>query len=1161
MKKNRLLWVCFPLYLLWNCTEQCEWKSWHASCALKGNRIMIHGGYDGDLALDDLHIFTLATSSWMKIKLEPSPIPRAGHQAICLPYNHENEEQDEVLIFGGGNNDGNFFHDLLSANIPFNPIEDQQCLTNFLPSNLKEQQHQYQELRRQQHEEEEHQRRQQEEDEEDEERRQQEQEEFDEEEELRQQEQDEYDEEEERRQQEEDEERRHEQEEHDEEERRQKEEEEEERRQQQEDDDEEEEQRRQEEEDEKLRQQEDDEEEERRRQQQQDDDEEEERRRQQQQDDDEEEDRQQQIEEEERQLQQQLQDEEERRRQQEDNEEEQRRQQEEDDAEEEERRQQEQEQIQEEEDYYMNYEDDDNIKGEDLTGIHIINILLLGGLLLVLVAVLWRAYLKSRVRCYEHATELVSNQRTTEQPDSTVDDLDGSETFEVHYSVINDSSYIIRPSRDWDLPVGPQPFETSIGDDLERCRRSRNYILHRGNTLFTDQDVNDIFSEFESIAERFEKALHKQPNEFVSEFENLRTCSMDAATEKMYLDNLQDLMKNEKVTLESIQALKIQGTQTEERMFYVEQDLQSLKGKIKIWKADEDDSENFETEMTKARLIFLTPKSLCNHLIETAATKVSIDIFTLIVLDECHHTHDKSVYNELMSYYRIAKYREKTHRLPQILGLTASPDVTKLSVVQRNREELLQYTSIPEKVPIASTTRKLDPLKDILLGAMEYVENKLNSRIVSNFLTENLLNNRDLYEALGNPPVQRTDVRYIQWIGETKEKVEHVLHKDPKVPRLLHACLRHLELYTECLEINSLLEIDQVREIVMQRYADESFASQNANSNEETEIVSKLRGVFAELREIGRNIEGNPDVKNVIERIENEYQLLKEESRFIIFVKARATAKALAERLPSYLRSTHLTGSHKSVEEAGLPAHEQIEVLEKFRNGEHLCIVATSVGCEGLDVPQCNMMIRYRFSADEISSLQMRGMHCSMKSSQKEGREVIVGTSQEFETEKKNIQRQYLMTQAIDEVSKLNITRDIAVAEKMIYEIEEIERRTANMKLNQKERGFLLSIVNTVALSLPMAIQCDKVDRRQIPKKKQREFDGIKKLGKAYGLECGHNWGSIVIYNECEFVALSQDYIKIFDRQADSFINCEKWYDLKFKIEEISDDDFMNYNR
>ncbi|XP_071130634.1 uncharacterized protein [Mytilus edulis] len=85
---------------------------------------------------------------------------------------------------------------------------------------------------------------------------------------------------------------------------------------------------------------------------------------------------------------------------------------------------------------------DSAVEHQNLTEIHIINILLLGGLLLVLIAVLWKAYLKSRVRCYDHATELAPNQRTTEQPDSTVDDLDGSETFGVHYSVINDLSYM-----------------------------------------------------------------------------------------------------------------------------------------------------------------------------------------------------------------------------------------------------------------------------------------------------------------------------------------------------------------------------------------------------------------------------------------------------------------------------------------------------------------------------------------------------------------------------------------------------------------------------------------------------------------------------------------------------------------------------------------------
>lgn len=75
--------------------------------------------------------------------------------------------------------------------------------------------------------------------------------------------------------------------------------------------------------------------------------------------------------------------------------------------------------------------------------------------------------------------------------------------------------------------------------------------------------------------------------------------------------------------------------------------------------------------------------------------------------------------------------------------------------------------------------------------------------------------------------------------------------------------------------------------------------------------------MFAEIKDTGRYIKSNPDVKVVIERIENAYQQLKEDSRFIIFVKTRATAIALAERLPDYLRSTYLTGSNESVKERG----------------------------------------------------------------------------------------------------------------------------------------------------------------------------------------------------------------------------------------------------
>ncbi|XP_052070234.1 antiviral innate immune response receptor RIG-I-like isoform X20 [Mytilus californianus] len=260
--------------------------------------------------------------------------------------------------------------------------------------------------------------------------------------------------------------------------------------------------------------------------------------------------------------------------------------------------------------------------------------------------------------------------------------------------------------------------------------------------------------------------------------------------------------------------------------------------KIKIWKAEEDDNDFFIHKIKNSSLMFLTPQSLSNHLTEKAAPHMSIAEFTLIILDECHHTCDNSNYNELMAYYRKAKYGEKLSTLPQILGLTASSGtkkakdlnsakhhlrtvmtnlaVSKLSIVKLNEEELLQYTTIPEKVFIRSYPRQDDPLKNIVITAMDYVESMFNCRKVSSFLIDDINDCRDLYDALKNPPKQRTEIRYIQWIAETKDKVEHVLHKDPKIPRLLHACFRHLDLYTECLEVNSLLEVDQVCNVITQ---------------------------------------------------------------------------------------------------------------------------------------------------------------------------------------------------------------------------------------------------------------------------------------------------------------------------------------------------------
>ncbi|ELU04148.1 hypothetical protein CAPTEDRAFT_93513 [Capitella teleta] len=94
-------------------------RSWHGSTNLTGNRLLIQGGYNGNDALSDTFILNMDTVSWTQVHLQPPLIPRAGHTTLCLPFSHTQENKDKILIFGGGDNEGSFYNDLLEIMIPF----------------------------------------------------------------------------------------------------------------------------------------------------------------------------------------------------------------------------------------------------------------------------------------------------------------------------------------------------------------------------------------------------------------------------------------------------------------------------------------------------------------------------------------------------------------------------------------------------------------------------------------------------------------------------------------------------------------------------------------------------------------------------------------------------------------------------------------------------------------------------------------------------------------------------------------------------------------------------------------------------------------------------------------------------------------------------------
>ncbi len=118
----------------------------------------------------------------------------------------------------------------------------------------------------------------------------------------------------------------------------------------------------------------------------------------------------------------------------------------------------------------------------------------------------------------------------------------------------------------------------------------------------------------------------------------------------------------------------------------------------------------------------------------------------------------------------------------------------------------------------------------------------------------------------------------------------------------------------------------------------------------------------------------HPKVKKVMWILREQFRR-KPDSRVILFTHYRDMA-ALMERevarIPG-LKPVRFVGQASRGSDAGLTQKEQVEILEKFREGEFNVVVATAVAEEGLDVPQVDLVVFYEPVPSEIRTIQRRG--------------------------------------------------------------------------------------------------------------------------------------------------------------------------------------------
>lgn len=154
-------------------------------------------------------------------------------------------------------------------------------------------------------------------------------------------------------------------------------------------------------------------------------------------------------------------------------------------------------------------------------------------------------YLKKIFKAHEWIT--ISKVRTNQYSEFDVP---------LMYKIIRHLNVVPNPTQGWDSNTPPLANELTLGDDIERIRRIRNAIVHRGNTNVEDSELANYFSIFKDIASRFETYLSIKDEEFISNIQNLENCCIDKDAEQQYLGRLQELANNEDEIAISIKAVQ-----------------------------------------------------------------------------------------------------------------------------------------------------------------------------------------------------------------------------------------------------------------------------------------------------------------------------------------------------------------------------------------------------------------------------------------------------------------------------------------------------------------------------------------------------------------------------------------------------------------------------
>lgn len=369
--------------------------------------------------------------------------------------------------------------------------------------------------------------------------------------------------------------------------------------------------------------------------------------------------------------------------------------------------------------------------------------------------------------------------------------------------------------------------------------------------------------------------------------------------------------------------------------------------------------------MSENKVIVCTAEILFQNL---SRGYINMKQINLLVFDEAHHTKKNH------SYARYA-YSVFWQQTPLILGrivkdfYIAEPD-------RAARPRIFGMTASP-----------IDAKTDVVQAASE-LENLLDCRIATT-------SNMSLAEAIKKPSETILTYLALPRVGlettllqQLEARYGHMEIFATIFARAVDIA-RHLGRWCADRHLVFALSSDRLKKFEMK--VERSFYERSVQEDPEKrqkdldEALKQLNEAIDFAQKEGTIAISDIDVRtDVSTKVSMLFRYLSKQyeretdQRCIVFVTEKITARLmcfLSERLGTkYMHSAFLVGQGGTDSfEENLSIRQQIMTLAKFRKGITNCLFATSVAEEGLDVPDCNLVVRFDQYATMIQYVQSRG--------------------------------------------------------------------------------------------------------------------------------------------------------------------------------------------